>query len=379
MESSLEGLQRLLSQVAYQVGDRAVSVSSVLAALLALLVGWLAARRLRAAAGRMFKASSEEEEGTSAVAEPVAFWLTLGAACLLALELLGMEWSLAGSLTNTPVFTLSGTPVTLATIITVIFVLGLTWVLSRVLRRWASHALALRGVDAGTQGIAKRLLHYSIMAIGVALALDNLGINLAALFAAGAVFAVGIGFAMQNIAQNFVSGLILLIERTIKPGDVIEVEGQMMVVEAMGIRSTVARSRDEEEMIIPNATLVQNTVKNYTLRDSLYRIRASVGVAYESDMRQVRRVLEEAARGVEMQFPGREPVLLLKEFGSSSVEFELSIWVTDPWGSAVRRSQLMEAIWWGLADAGITIAFPQVDVHLDAPIEEALGRLPRAS
>ena len=379
MDLSLEGLQSLLSQDLYRVGERDVNVASVLAAALALLLGALLARRLRGTAARVFQASSEEEEGTSAVAEPIVFWTTLGLAVLLALGLLGMDWTVVGSLTNTPVFTLSGTPVTVATLVSVLVVLGITWVLSRVLRRWAAVGLGQRGVDRGTQSVIKRLMHYSIMAVGIALALDNLGINLAALFAAGAVFAVGIGFAMQNIAQNFVSGLILLVERTIKPGDVIEVEGKMMVVEAMGIRSTVARSRDEEELIIPNATLVQNTVKNFTLRDSLYRVRAQVGVEYGSDLGEVRRALVRAGDSLENRFSGRDPVVFLTEFGSSSVDFELSVWVTDPWASAVRRSELMEAIWWALKEVGITIAFPQVDVHFDSSIEEAVGRLPRAS
>jgi len=86
------------------------------------------------------------------------------------------------------------------------------------------------------------------------------------------LFPVGLGFAMQNIAQNFVSGLILLVERAIKPGDIVEVEGRVVRVLKMGIRTTIARTRDDEEIIIPNASLVQSSVKNYTLEDSYFRI-----------------------------------------------------------------------------------------------------------
>ena len=233
--------------------------------------------------------------------------------------------------------------------------------------------------DRGTIGVTQRLIHYVVMAFGLGLALDNLGVDLGALFAAGAVLAVGIGFAMQNIAQNFVSGVILLVERSIKPGDVLEVEGRVVQVEKMGIRSTVARTRDEEEIIIPNSTLVQNSVKNYTLRDSLYRLRASVGVEYGSDMRLVMQVLQGAAEGLDWRFANKDPVVHLVEFGDSSVNFEVSVWITDPWVAPGRRSLLHQAIWWALKDAGVVIAFPQLDVHFDPPVEESIQRMPRAS
>ena len=119
---------------------------------------------------------------------------------------------------------------------------------------------------------------------------------LEALFAAGAVFAIGLGFAMQNIVQNFVSGVILLAERTIKPGDVLQVDGRFVKVRHMGIRSTICRTLDEEEIIVPNATIVQSTVTNYTLQDSLFRLRCTVGVVYGSDMVLVKNTLQRAAQ-----------------------------------------------------------------------------------
>ncbi|NIP57585.1 MAG: mechanosensitive ion channel [Gemmatimonadetes bacterium] len=251
---------------------------------------------------------------------------------------------------------------------------------SKLIRRAAIQAMKARGiVDTGTQAIARRLIHYGVMAVGAGLALENLGINLATLFAAGAVFAVAIGFAMQNITQNFVSGVILLVERAIKPGDVLEVEGRVVSVQKMGLRTTVARSRDEEEIIIPNSTLVQSTVKNYTLRDSLYRVRATVGVAYGSEMKRVMEVLRECVEDLSWRFQDRDAVVFLTEFGSSSVNFEVSTWMQDPWTAPRARSEMNDAIWHALADAGITIAFPQLDVHFDPPVTEPLEHLPRAS
>ena len=277
------------------------------------------------------------------------------------------------------IFELSGTTVNLMLIFTVGLLLVVTWTLSNFLQRAVERGFRARGVDdMGTTAITKRLLHYAVMAVGLGIALETMGISLSALFAAGAIFAVGLGFAMQNIAQNFVSGLILLIERAIKPGDIVEVEGRVVRVLKMGIRTTIARTRDEEEIIIPNASLVQSTVKNFTLGDPFFRIRAMVGVAYDSDMRAVRDCLSRAARSVQGRVEDRDPVIHLTDFGDSTVDWQISIWSNNAWTAPGLASDLREAIWWGLKEDGIEIAFPQIDVHFDSVVEEAVTHLPRA-
>jgi small-conductance mechanosensitive channel len=198
-------------------------------------------------------------------------------------------------------------------------------------------------------------------------------ILIAALFAAGAVVAVALGFAMQNILQNFVSGVILLAERSITESDILQVDGRIVRVMRMGTRATVARTRDDEEIIIPNSLLVQSSVTNYTLGDSLFRIRAAVGVAYGSNMDRVREVLLEAGKSVPDRVEEKDPVVLLLQFGNSSVDFEVSVWATDPWMARVTKSHLNFAIWNHLKAAGITIAFPQLDVHFDKEAPEVAG------
>ena len=152
----------------------------------------------------------------------------------------------------------------------------------------------------------------------------------------------------------------------------------MVRVRQMGIRSTVARTLEDEDLIIPNSILVKSTVKNFTLRDTEYRLRALVGVIYGSDMRLVRSTLEKVTQDLPWTSAKREPRILLRDFGSSSVDFEVSVWIDDPWSSQARRSDLREAIWWAFQDAGITIAFPQVDVHFDRPINDYVEGLRRA-
>jgi small-conductance mechanosensitive channel len=280
---------------------------------------------------------------------------------------------------NYPLFPVGDQQVTATTILIVGILIVLTWWISHVLQRALDRTFRARGVsDPGTTAITKRLLHYAVMAIGLSIAITEVGINLSALFAAGALFAVGIGFAMQNIAQNFVSGLILLVERAIKPGDVVEVEGRVVRVLKMGIRTTIARTRDEEELIIPNASLVQSTVKNFTLDDPLFRVRASVGVSYDSDMRKVRDSLTRAATSIEERETTRTPVILLTDFGDSTVDWQVSIWSTDAWTSPRLASALREAIWWAFKEDDIEIAFHQIDLHLDPPLEEAFTRLSKA-
>lgn len=283
-----------------------------------------------------------------------------------------MSWpdfpSVLNDFANRPLFTIAETQVTALSLVTFVLIILISVWVSKILQRVSERWLRVRGVlEEGTIATTKRLLHYTVVLVGLGIAIQTIGINLGALFAAGAVVAVALGFAMQNILQNFVSGVILLAERSITEGDVLEVEGNIVRVQRMGTRATVARTRDEEEMIIPNSLLVQSSVTNYTLGDSLYRIRTRVGVAYGSDMDQVMEALRQAGESVPERVKEKEPIILLLEFGSSSVDFEVSIWAENPWAARVTRSALNMAVWRHLKAAGITIAFPQLDVHFDEP------------
>lgn len=261
-------------------------------------------------------------------------------------------------------FEVAGTAVTVASVLTfVLLVVATVWV-SRLVQRLVGRILARGGLrEQGTVLLIQRGLHYFVVIVGVAVALQTIGISLATAFAAGAVVAVGVGFALQNILQNFVSGVILLAERTIKETDILEVNGRTIRVEKIGTRATVARTRNDEQMIIPNSELVQSIVTNYTLVDSFHRVSTEVGVSYSSDMRRVREVLEAAAEGVTGRSTVRDPVIFLTEFGDSSVVWRVSVWADNPWTAPLLQSNLNEAIWFALKDTGITIAFPQVDVH----------------
>jgi len=275
-----------------------------------------------------------------------------------------------------PLFSLAGTEVTSFSLATFLLILLVTLVVSRMVKRAADRTVGERFTkNKGTRAAISRLIHYVILLIGLSVALQIVGINMSALFAAGALFAVAIGFAMQHVVQNFVSGVILLVERTIKPGDILEVEGMVVKVMEMGIRTTVVRTWRDEELIMPNSVLSQSIVKNYTMHDEHYRIGVTVGVTYGSDMNLVKQVLGDTASAMQWRMPEPPPRIMLIEFGSSSVDFGVYLSVNDPWMQRVYMAELREAIWFAFKDAGITIAFPQLDVHFDPPIEDSMRRI----
>jgi small-conductance mechanosensitive channel len=277
---------------------------------------------------------------------------------------------------TTELFKVGTTVVTVITLATAVIIVLVSYMISRGVRA-ALHRFFLRGglAPSGEVGAIERLAHYFIVVMGIMIALRTTGIKLDALFTAGAVFAVGFGFAMQNIMQNFVSGVILLFERTIKPGDVIEVGGQIVKVQQMSIRTTIVRTLDEEDVIVPNSSLVQTNVKNFTLEDNIYRVRVTVGVSYSADVPQVKALLLECARSMDYSLKGYEPRVLLVNFGGSALEFEASVWMRDPWNHRIAGSKLRESIWAALKEQQIAIAFPQMDVHLDSPVAESLRML----
>lgn len=268
-----------------------------------------------------------------------------------------------------------GTTVTLATAVSAVLVILFSAWLAKALRRMVRRVAEHRGLGEGTAGTVGGILYYIILVTGFGVALQTIGIDLAALFAAGAIFAIGIGFAMQNIAQNFVSGVILLTERAIKPGDVVEVEGNVVKVQQMGIRATIVQTRDGEEIIVPNSILAQSSVKNYTLENSQFRLSVSVGVVYSSDLHRVRARLEEVAQAQTWRLTVRDPEVFLSEFGDNSVVYEVLVWMSDPWRARAARSALHEAIWWAFKEERVVIAFPQLDLHLDEDIAGSLRAL----
>jgi small-conductance mechanosensitive channel len=227
----------------------------------------------------------------------------------------------------------------------------------------------------GVQLALSRLVHYALVLIGFLFALGALGVNFRNITIIGGALGVGIGFGLQGIVNNFVSGLILLFERPIKVGDWVQLGDQWGEIAKIGLRATVVRTFDRSEVVVPNADLVSNQVTNWTLTDRYMRIRLNVGVAYGSDVPLVMQTLREVAMDNPMVVSNPAPQILFVAFGDSSLDFELRIWVNEIENFVEVRSQVNQEIDRRFRESGIVIAFPQRDLHLRSVDEPAASAL----
>ena len=251
-------------------------------------------------------------------------------------------------------------------------VLLVAFVLSRILLKWIDRRIKKKSTsDDATIRIYNRVVRVTLYTAGILIALHVFGVKLTSLFTTSGLFAVALGFALKSIAENYFAGLMIRGDESIKHGDVLMVSDQLVRVKSIGIRSTIVRTKDDNDILIPNSLFVQNKFVNYTLRDNLCRVWTSVGVSYSSDLKKVRQVLEGACSQVKGRLTQHDPLVQLSEFGDSSVNYKAFIWIDDPWHQRSIISQLNEAIWWALKEAEIEIAFPQLDVHLNQKAEPA--------
>lgn len=230
--------------------------------------------------------------------------------------------------------------------------------------------LSKRGVDVNIVQLVSRAWLILGMVIVVISTLDLLSVPLAAFaFVSGAV-AIGFGFGAQNIINNFISGWILMWERPIKIGDFLELGEVRGTVESINTRSTRFRRVDGVHLLIPNSQLLENVVTNWTLEDDLIRTSIRVGVAYGSDVRLTESLIFQAANEHPDVLEEPPKLVLFDNFGDSSLEFELNVWVhsTAERGLRLIRSDLRFRIDELFRENGIVIAFPQRDVHLDGQL-----------
>jgi small-conductance mechanosensitive channel len=223
-------------------------------------------------------------------------------------------------------------------------------------------------LEQGAQQAISSGVKYFIIGIAAITGLNVAGIPLRSLTIFAGAFGIGIGFGMQNIINNFISGLILFVERPIKIGDIVEIDKLYGTVEHIGARSTRVRSSQNTHIIVPNSSFLQNNVLNWTLSDNLIRTSIKVGVIYGSPTREVERLLYKAVCENEKVLKIPEPLLLFTDFGDNSLNFEVYFWVVVKRMFDRRRieSDIRYQIDNLFRDAGIVIAFPQRDVHLDS-------------
>ena len=261
-------------------------------------------------------------------------------------------------------------------IVLVLFVLLLGYIAGKVADRLITRRLDATDVGPDAVSAIRRIVYYSILLVVLMTALSLLRIPLTAFaFISGAV-AIGVGFGAQNIINNFISGWILMLERPIRIGDFVEVDGAHGVIEKVGNRSTRIRRTDGVHILVPNSQLLEQKVVNWTLVDRDIRNTVRVGVAYGSPVRRVAELIRQAIDEHESCKTEPAPVVIFEDFGDNALIFDAYFWseVFSEKELRLIRSELRFRIEELFNEAGIVIAFPQRDVHLDSarPIEVRL-------
>ncbi len=285
-------------------------------------------------------------------------------------------WDTVLAVATTSLVTIGEQPITLAGIFRVLLILTAAFWVSRLVR----HALNRMGASKRT-GMSQsslyslgRLLHYVIIIAGIVIGLSSIGLDFTNLALVASALGVGIGFGLQSVVSNFVSGLILLFERSLNVGDFVELDsGVTGVIKEINVRSTLLNTNDNVDILVPNSEFVNGKLINWTLREAVKRVHIPFGVAYGTDKDLTKKAALEAAERVELTLhgPGREPQVWLVNFGDSSLDYELVVWLG---ANAVRRPAAVQAAYlWeietSLAEHGIEIPFPQRDLHLRSGLE----------
>jgi small-conductance mechanosensitive channel len=263
------------------------------------------------------------------------------------------------------IFRLSDTPVSLLSLL----IFGFGVLLSVVIGRIASRVVRVffekrPSTPAGIAYATSRMVQYGVVTTGIFVCLDTLGVDLNTLAALGAMVSVGVGFGLQTITHNFISGLILLIERPIQKGDYVVVGDVVGRVTEIELRATKVVSRDGVAIIVPNSEFISARVINQSHPTTLKRVRVSVGVAYGSDPKVVREVLQEIALAHEKVLRDPPPVVFFKNFGDSTLDFDLAVWLENPDLEPLVSSDLRFSIHHVFRERRIEIPFPQREVRL---------------
>tara|TARA_R110002111_G_scaffold91643_1_gene142470 strand:- start:174 stop:1481 length:1308 start_codon:yes stop_codon:yes gene_type:complete len=248
---------------------------------------------------------------------------------------------------------------------TLILLLWLATVSSRLLEQRVQN---LPNLTPSVQVLIGKMIKIVFVTVAILAAINSVGIDLTALAVFSGAVGVGLGFGLQKVVSNFVSGIILLLDRSVKPGDTIAVAGYYGKIDSLGARYASVITRDGIEHLIPNEEFITTRVENWSYSNNLLRLKKVVGVHYKSDIHKAIELCLDAAAETDRILKDPKPVCLLREFNDSSVDLEIRFWINDPMnGRANVTSQLLLGIWDRFAENDIEIPYPQRDLHLRSP------------
>ncbi|WP_411290161.1 mechanosensitive ion channel family protein [Sphingorhabdus sp.] len=263
-------------------------------------------------------------------------------------------------------FTAGTTTISLLDVISAIAIVLLLLVIARALigvtSRWIG---SISGFDPSQRVLFQKIAQIAVVTVAIFLGIDVLGIDLTALAVFSGAFGLAIGFGLQKTFGNLISGLILLMDRSIKPGDIIVVGDTFGWVNKIGVRAVSVLTRDGKEHLIPNERLMTEEVENWSYSSRDVRVHVGFSVSYESDLRLVQKLAVEAAIGAPRVLAKPDAVCWIKSFGDSGVEFDLRIWIDDPEaGVGNIVSEVFLLIWDAFKANGISMPYPQRDIHV---------------
>ncbi len=294
-------------------------------------------------------------------------WIGVFVWSTAALQLLGLMDVTTAALQKFRDFQIAGSAsgVTFGSLLGFFLILALGYTIASSIRfLFREEVLGRFQMSRGLPELISSIIYYSLLLLVALAAINAGGIELNKFTVLTGAFGVGIGFGLQNIINNFVSGLILQFERPIHIDDILEVDNYTGRCTRIGIRSSTIQTFQGAEVIIPNATLISGKVINWTLSESQRRRELPVGVAYGTDPNQVLKILRDAANKHELVLSKPEPMVYFKGFGDSSLDFELHFWVMQENNGLLISSEVALNAMRALNDAGIEIPFPQRDLHL---------------
>ena len=266
---------------------------------------------------------------------------------------------------NTPVTTVQGSSLTPVDLLITVGIVLLFYILARVGARQFQNRLEGRlRLTATNRRLLRTTVFLSILFAGVYTSLSSLGINLSIFLVPLGALSIGLGLGLQNLASNYIAGLVLMTEGTIRDGDVIEVDGIRGTVQEMSLRTTVVKTFSNTEVIVPNSLMVSQRLDNWTKSDQILRIESHIGVAYGTDISAVHEILHSQIAAHSAVLSDPEPRTFLVEFADSALLFRIQYWIDDPSQRLSSLSEILEAIYFGLQERGISIPFPQRDVWL---------------
>jgi len=209
-----------------------------------------------------------------------------------------------------------------------------------------------------------QILKFLIFTGVILVTMSSLGIDLTALAVVGGAVGVGVGFGLQKVVSNFISGIIILLDKSVKPGDIIEIEDVYGEIKSIGLRYISVLTLDGKEYIIPNEDLITKKVINWSYSNNLVRTKVSIGVSYNSNVDKALELLEQSVKNIDRILQKPSPKIFLKEFGDSSVNLEIKFWIKDPENGITNlKSEVNKNIWRLFKENGIEIPFPQQDIH----------------